>query len=285
MEATLKIALLGSSGWVAHYLAPALRQRIAGAHLIGTYKTRKPDFDFPLFALTNSDHDAVISMLERENVSAVVNLTRGESEIDFAMHQRLIDYGNRKDASYFYLSSFNACDSQLTRDHEESELPSAQSDYGKFKARCERALTADSKRFAIFRFSSIHGWNPSRLSRTENFLQKLAAGQRRVVSTGIVQNRAAVTDLAAMIAAVVETRREGVFHLGTTDASEEVDFLKRMARAFGQDEGLIEPGKPDPTNANMVPGKILSLGGEFRRMEADTIFAALNTPELQKYKK
>ena len=282
----MKIALLGSSGWVAHYLVPALRKRIAGVQLIGTYRTRKPDFDFPLFALANSDHDSVISLLERENVSAVINLTRGESDVDFLSHQRLIEYGNRKNANYFYISSFNACDSQIAHAHDESEPPSAQSDYGKFKARCERALMENSKRFAIFRFSSIHGWDPNRPSRTENFLKKLAAGEGRVVSTGIIQNRAAVSDLAGMIAAVVERRGEGVFHLGTADASEEVDFLRRMARAFGYDEGLIEAGKPAPSNANMVPGKILSLcGEEFRRTEEDTIAEVLKMPELRRYLK
>jgi dTDP-4-dehydrorhamnose reductase len=254
--------------------------------IIGTYNKRKPVFNFPLVALSNTDQDQVLELLEREQVTAVVNMTRGEDEIDFTMHRKLIDFGNSHGVHYFYASSFNACDAQLAEDHRESELPSAQSDYGKFKARCEQALMSDSKRFAIFRFSATHGWAPNRCARTEDFLKKVSSGEKVTVHQGIMQNRTAVTDLAGMMAAVIVAKGEGVFHLGTVDASDEIDFLRRLAREFGYDDSLVIPGDASPTNANMVPGKILRMfGNEFFRTETDTITSVGRVPELAPYRR
>ncbi len=277
----MKIAIIGCSGWIAHYLALALPGRAQRASIIGTYNSRKPSISFPTVSLSNADHDQMLDLLEREEVTSIVNMTRGEGEVDFAMHRKLIDFGNSHGVHYSYASSFNACDAQLEHDHNESELPSAQSEYGKFKTRCEQALSSLSKKFAIFRFSATHGWAPNRCARTEEFLKKIASGEKVIVPQGIIQNRTAVSDLAAMMAAVIATHGEGVFHLGTVDASDEVEFLKKLANEFGHDPSLVLAGDPMPTNANMVPGKVFTMfGEEFRRTERNTLLTVGKIPEL-----
>ncbi len=281
-----KIALLGCSGWVSFYLASALKQRIAHATLVGTYANKPPASGIMARQLPNANAAGILAYLEWEEVDAVVNLTRGETEEDFHFHQKLIEFCNGKGLGHYYCSSFNACDAQLAHDHDESELPQAQSDYGKFKARCERALLESSKQHAIFRFSASHGWAPNRIARTEEFLKKLAAGESISVHRGIIQNRTAVTHLAEMMAAVIAKEATGIFHLGTTDASDEIDFLRRLAFIFGHDPEAIIPGEDSPTNANMVPGKILQIfGRELERTEADTLSAVANMPGLAKYKR
>jgi dTDP-4-dehydrorhamnose reductase len=252
--------------------------------LVGTYANKPPAHEINACRIPNQNPSEIFAYLEKYHTKAVVNFTRGEAEADFVFHQKLVQFANVNHVSYFYCSSFNACDAQLSHDHHESELPNAQSDYGKFKARCERELRDASGRFAIFRFSATHGWAPNRIARTEEFLQKLVRKETVTVHRGIVQNRTAVPDLASMMAAVIAVDETGVFHLGTVDTSEEMDFLRNMASAFGHDPSLVVPGASSPTNANMVPGKILELfDKEFERRETETIATVARTPELQQY--
>lgn len=281
----MKIILMGCSGWISHYLASAIMKRAPLSSIIGTYKTRRPTFDFPLVSLSNADHHRMLDLLEHEEPTAIVNMTRGESDSDFAAHKKLIEFSNVNGIHYFYTSSFNACDAQLSYDHLETELPAASSEYGKFKASCERALLETSKKFATFRFSATHGWAPNRCARTEEFLKKIIAGEKIVTPSGIIQNRTAVNDLAEMMAAVVIAGGEGIFNLGTSDASDEIDFLRRLATEFGYDGNVVVSGEPTPTNANMIPEKIYKMfGGEFYRTEADTIAKVARMPELDRYK-
>ena len=281
----MKTILMGCSGWISHYLASEFTKRAPAASMVGTYHKKKPAFDFPMMALSISDHHRMLDLMTREEPTAIVNLTRGESEADFNLHKKLIEFSNSGGTHYVYASSFNACDAQLVEDHLETELPSAASEYGKFKASCERALLESAKKFAIFRFAATHGWAPNRPSRTESFLKKIASGEKVVTPRGIIQNRTAVNDLAAMMAAIVVAGGEGIFHLGTSDASDEVDFLQRLAAEFGYDRDVVVPGEHLPTNANMVPGKIYKMfGDEFRRTESDTILQVASMPELSPYR-
>ena len=281
----MKIIVMGCSGWIAHYLASEFKKRAPAASMVGTYHTKKPAFDFPMMALSNSDHHRMLDLMTREEPTAIVNLTRGESEADLNLHKKIIEFSNSSGTYYVYASSFNACDAQLVEDHVETELPSATSEYGKFKASCERALLESAKKFATFRFASTHGWAPNRLSRTESFLKRIASGEKVVTPRGIKQNRTAVNDLAAMMAAIVVAGGEGIFHLGTFDSSDEVDFLQRLAAEFGYDRNVVVPGEHVPTNANMVPGKIyMMFCDEFRLTESDTIAQVARMPGLSRYR-
>ncbi len=113
---------------VASYLAPALKSRLSNIRLVGTYANSPPAAgDIFASRLPNQDPAAILTFLEKQETQAIVNLTRGETEADFLLHQKLIDFTNQHSLPYFYCSSFNACDAQLAHDHHESELPDAQS--------------------------------------------------------------------------------------------------------------------------------------------------------------
>ncbi|MCB0385055.1 MAG: sugar nucleotide-binding protein, partial [Bdellovibrionales bacterium] len=230
----------------------------------------------------NSDS---LPIVEEVRPDYFLHLARGEEEEDFVFHQNLIPMLNRLGVHYSYASSFNAVDSNTESDHMENEPAHAQTDYGKFKARCEKELMEKSQSYAIFRFSAVHGWAPGRVSRTEAFLQKLQAGEKVTVDRGVLQNRPYVGHLAAMMIDVILAEGQGVFHLGPQDASEELDFLSTIAQEFGYSQDQILKGQLTPVNAFMIPGKIFDmLGDRWRLSEEETIRKVVATPELQKYR-
>ena len=275
--------VLGASGWVGHYLVPELAARNPGAEVIAVYGKRAPAFPAgPGIRLVQAEGDfaALLSLLPP---ATLVHLGRGEEEKDFGEHRRLIEVTNKKGGRYLYASSFNAVDGVLDRAHEEGDPPGSRTDYGRFKARCEEELARVCERWAAFRFAATHGWAPNREARTQGFLRQLQAGQPVKVHKGVRQNRSFVGDLAAQIAMLAgEPGADGVFHLGTRDASEELHFLRRLALAFGYPEELVVEDGVSECNAEMVVGKLRALFPNYELpSESDTLAKVAAQPELK----
>ncbi|MGZ3695987.1 MAG: sugar nucleotide-binding protein, partial [Bdellovibrionota bacterium] len=226
--------------------------------------------------------------LEKLPPATVINLNRGEEAADFALHRRIIEIQNRNSSRYIYASSFNAVDAELSRPHHENDPAASQSVYGKFKARCEQELLKTCGRPLAFRFAATHGWAPNRMARTQEFLEKLRKGENIIVTKGILQNRSFVGDLAEQIATLsLADQAQGIFHLGTSDFSEEIDFLKKMAQAFGYDASQVIAGEANQCNAVMLMERLPSLlsHGDALPTEAETISKVSSQLELASYRK
>jgi len=211
-------------------------------------KDKNPEAQFIKIA----DNSECINLISDLKPTHFLNLSRGETDQDFAMHQECIKRCNKLEIRYGYASSFNACDNQLIDDHLEAEKSNAKSAYGIFKAKCEEELFSRGKKFCIFRFSATHGFASNRIARTEDFLKKLKNGEKFTVHSGLFQNRTFVGDLAGMMCDVLlDSDSQGIFHLGTYDKSEEVDFFKKMAKKFGYSGERVVIGTPTPINASI----------------------------------
>ena len=183
------------------------------------------------------------------------------------------------------MSSSNALDGDPSRPHEENELANGGSEYGKYKAECEEFLYEHNPSACIIRFPATHGYAPNRIARTETFLQKLKKGETVPVARGIYQNRPFVGHLAKMMSKVIFDKHSGVFHLGTKEQSEEYDFLRRVALAFGYDEVQLSEGEQYDFHMTVYPKRIYELyGSEFELSEEDTIRQLKNCNDLKFYR-
>ncbi len=168
----------------------------------------------------------------------------------------------------------------------EDRPPRSVSPYGIFKGQCEANLARVGGEWLALRFASVQGWVPHKPTRNEKFLRRLAAGEKVVVDLGIRQNRLAADLLVEALRQLVKDRVRGVVHLGTTDASDELDFLRAEAAAFGWDPAQVVPGAPRHVNLDCRPERIFQLYGDrFRRREADTQTFLASHPGLQRWRK
>jgi len=279
-----KILILGSSGWISHYLITSLKKHFGDCQILGSCVNHRPEHDIDFFKASSSQIEIIDEQINIFSPTIVINMTRGEDDGGFALHEYLIDSSKSSGFHYNYFSSFNALDANLESEHYEDELPNASSDYGKFKAKCENELTNSAENYSIFRFGATHGWAPNRHSRTESFLETMLSGESITVDTGVLQNRLATNHMADMMAAVLLKKGEGVFHFGAIDGSEEVEFLRNLAESFGHPREQIITGKENLCNALMIPERTLQLiGKEYEKSEEDTIFAVRHMIRLAPY--
>ena len=279
-----KILMLGSSGWIAHYLIPSLQKHISDCNILGSRVNNTSEHAIENFVATSSELDIIDQKISSFKPDIIINMTRGEDDDAFLMHKYLIDTCKKNNTHYNYFSSFNALDANIAQEHYEDEMPNAQTEYGIFKAKCESELLANGSNFSIFRFGATHGWAPNTKSRTELFLEHMLSGESLPVDTGILQNRLATNHMADMMAAVLTKNGEGVFHFGAIDGSEEIDFLRDLAESFGHPREQVTTGGTNQCNALMIPERTLQLiGKDYERTQEETIKAVRHMIRLSSY--
>jgi dTDP-4-dehydrorhamnose reductase len=285
------ILILGARSWVGFRIAQALESVHQVSRIIGTssapHESYKSDSKRQPF-VTASSPDEFLHLLRSIRPVIVLNLLRGESRIDFQAHSQLAHACSEMAIRYVYISSALALDGYPTNVSLTEDLPAlSRSSYGQFKAECESHLlriypTSD---WMILRFCSIQGWSPWRPNRNEIFLSKLARGETITVDSGVKQNRLLdIVFASAVVELIFKNESNGVYHLGATSSSDEIDFLRAQAALFGWDEGLVCAGNQREVNLDLSCSRLHDATcGRWRRTEGDTLDGLLAMPDLRRF--
>lgn len=265
-----------------------------GRSIVGTSTTEilaKPPATAGMPPITRADTWRDYERLIRENrPSLVFNLLRGETAAGFDLHVGLARLCADIGCRYIYASSalvFEGHPRGLVLD--EQARPCATTAYGSFKASCEKHLAEvhPDGDWQVLRFSSIQGWSPWKPSRNEVFLSKLSKGEGIRVDTGIIQNRLLDQDFARQVAEIaVMPAAKGILHLGTDDSSEEIDFLRRVALAFGWPVESIKAGPAKDCHIALACDRVHALTrGAWHRTEDETIEGLLREQNLAHFRR
>lgn len=281
------VVILGARSWIGFRLAQAFAEQ--SVQVVGTSSAAPagpPSVAAGMPELeVAGDAQAFAGLIRRRRPAVVFNLLRGEDAAGLEAHAQVARLCAEMGCRYVYASSalvFEGHAPGLLLD--ESATPCATTPYGAFKAACETLLQRDHPGgdWQILRFASIQGWSPWKPSRNEAFLTRVARGETVDVSTGIVQNRMLDTDFARQVRDnALLPRARGVMHLGTDDASEELDFLRRVADAFGWPPDRVRAGQPKDCHIALDGARThLLTANRWRRTEAQTIHGLLREPAL-----
>lgn len=278
------ILLLGSSGWVAHYVIPDLIK--LNYKVIGISKNNIPLHNIENYNIDISDQN-FIEKVKNIECSAVINMLHSKDyEHSFNIHTELTNYCKSSNKHYTYMSSSNAIDGDVSKPHYEIDKAFGATEYGRYKAKCEHYLYKNMPEALIIRFPATHGYAPNRFARTEEFLMKLKSGEAYTCARGIFQCRPYVGHLSKMITKAVFEKESGIFHMSTIDESEEFEFLQKVAEAFGYSKDMVISGEEMKWNMSIFPKKIFEkYGDEYKFSESDTIKMLSHCPVLAKYKK
>ncbi len=275
---------MGAGSWLGYLLAT--QENATGAQVMGTIHRQRPMAMPASIKLTPAEKAAdYLALADECKPDIVANLLRGEDEAGYATHVGMADHCRKHGLLYIYFSSVLALDGYQGVALSEQLPARSFSPYGQFKARCEGYLHGLGGEALVIRFASAQGWAPHKPTRNEVFLGKISRGETITVDTGVIQNRLPADWLIEAVRELAQKRITGVVHLGATDASEELDFLRREAAAFGWDPHQVVSGQPRPVNLNCRPERIFQVSGQrFQRSERDTLDFLLNHPGLQRWR-
>ncbi len=249
------ILVLGSASWLGSLLLS--KKELNFNTIVGTFFNVKLFFDSHVSlakASTLADYEAILAT---HKFDIIINFLRGENDEGFAIHKAMLSHCESHSSYYLYCSSALALDAYTNTDLKDDLLAKSNSPYGMFKAKCERLLYDSTIDWSILRFSSLQGYCAHKQVRNEVFLSKLKKGETIKVDKNIVQNRMVADDAVDIIVEIIKNRKKGIVHLGTSDSSDEIDFLKRQAELFGYDSGLIvQSDKNRNVNLNCIPSQL-----------------------------
>lgn len=275
--------VLGAASWLGYLLVDQLAS-IPRYRVFGSLHIQQPNLPASVTFFRAGRSREYIKALEQYQPEVIVNFLRGEDSEGAAINDAVINYCSVNNGHYVYASSALALDGYEDILLSEDLLGKSKSIYGRFKAACEAAILKGNITCSIIRFSSVQGWVPHKVTRTESFLRKMRAGEAVQVDRGVVQNRMVADLLVEAIEEIIHSTAEGVFHFGTTDASEEYHFLRNLAITFGYDSDRVIAGSQKDINISLLPGKnVKQLAGKFCQTEADTLSYLRNLSALSAY--
>ena len=281
------VLILGARSWIGFRLTEAILKNHAQAVILGTTTSQnlksiqKTHADFE-FAQSSDDFKKI---LKQKNYSTVINLLRGEDASGLEIHRQVATECFKAGVRYVYASSALALDGYDFNQILTEDLPAKSiTPYGQFKGACEDYLKDiyPNEDWLALRFSSIQGWSPWKPSRNEAFLTKLKQAQVVKVSRGIKQNRLYDEIFAqAVVQLINQPTSRGIFHLGTVDQSEEIDFLQAVAKTFGYAESGVQADGERKVNLSLSGDRLhQATANQWCQTEAQTLAALVQEPHL-----
>lgn len=267
-----RILVLGSASWLGSlFLDKISAQKF---EITATYFNTYLKFQEPVNLVESKLIKDYSVFLEEIQPKIIVNFLRSDNSKELAIHEHIVHYcKNNKDCHYLFSSSVLALDGHKEVPLTEDLLASSTSEYGIFKEKCERLLYDVSFNWSILRFSSLQGFCRHKIIRNEMFLRQLHSGENIRVDQKVFQNRLFANDAVEIIFRIIKYKLTGIIHIGATDCSDEIDFLRKQAALFGYDQGrVMSKNYVRNANLNCIPHKIFKIYNDSKFFnEADTL--------------
>lgn len=220
-----KVLLIGGSGFVGNTVAEALRKDYQIITTAG-HKETKADYCLPA-----ADTKLLIQILERENPKIVVSSIRGEFKAQMSFHSKLADWLAGKDKRLLYISTANVFDGDMSRPWTETDTPIPKSDYGVFKRDCELMMSRLlENRLMIFRPSTVWDFDSPRTRILEAHSR---SGEAHSTAANHMVNVTYAKQIGEYARYVLDNALSGIFHIGTTDTVDYLDFEKSVCESLG----------------------------------------------------
>ncbi|MDD9269366.1 sugar nucleotide-binding protein [Paenibacillus sp. GCM10023248] len=248
----MKTIIFGVSGTVGK----ALTKDLAVKHhdVYGSYHSNIPSFlpSDRSIQLAIADLDLLDTFLHEVKPDFVVMALRGDYAKQLQFHVRTADYLRHAGGRMVLCSTSNVFDASIDSPHYEEDLPSAASDYGRFKAECEKVLAellAD--KLIIARIPALYGRDTP---RTNELRQQLQTGEPIKLYSNLYSTRNTDHHLALQLIYLMEHELTGIYHLGTADSMNHAEFTRKLLTRWGYHDAVCEVLKQD-TFHSVIPDR------------------------------
>lgn len=231
-----RILILGGSGFIGNAIYKEL------CSYFDTHATYFSESDF-----FESNHQFHQYDIETENIEVllqtlrpkiIISALRGNFDAQIAAHFSIIDYILRNDCKLIFISSANVFDAFTNFPSYEYDKTLSQSIYGRFKIKIENALLRlPNNKYNIVRLPMVFGQASPRIKEIKTLISLNEAIE---VFPNVVINVTDILKLTQQIHYLINRKKQGVFHLGSTDLVHQRDFISDICEVLGFDNPLFK---------------------------------------------
>ena len=217
------ILILGGSGFIGNSLYKELAPYY---YTFGTYNKSVRFRDNNNFFSYDIEKGGLKFILNQIKPKLIISSLRGDFNSQLEIHHYLSSYVLANDCRIIYLSSANVFDSFQHYPSYEYDKTLSKSIYGHFKIKIENLLMKlPIGKFVIIRMPMIFGINSPRTTEIDESIMKDNAIE---VFPNTIINVNSDIRLSQQIHYLINHRKSGIFHLGSTDLISHYDFIKTI---------------------------------------------------------
>lgn len=261
-----KLLIFGSSGLVGRAI---IKECSKNYQIYGTYQTTNPPLPIENQIKFNINEISKLKeIITTIQPDYIISSLRGDFSLQLQFHQELAKLIKHTDTKLYYFSTANVFDGDYSKHHNELDTPLAQSEYGKFKIKCEQLLKNTLiERAIIIRIPQVWGLNSPRI---KDIQEKLSANSPISGISNLSCNHITDVALAKQLHHIIQQNIEGIFHLGSTDMMTHADFIQKILldrdivtiEVFNQEDQLYHFGLTSirseiPTNLSITNKEII----------------------------
>jgi len=233
----MKVLIFGASG----YAGRAIAQKLEGNHEVyGTYYSQTEQYcdNNKMFRCELGDTDIAESILDCVRPQIIISCLRGDFQLQLAAHNQIADYlSGTKDGKIIYISTANVFDAKKEKPHYELDKTDSETDYGNFKIECEQMLQDKlGDRCIIIRVPQILGKDCPRILK---LIEDTKSNTPIVTYPNFHINYTTNIQIAEWIEYMIEKELDGIFHIGTKDTCDYMQFQLELSKVLGLNEPVF----------------------------------------------
>jgi dTDP-4-dehydrorhamnose reductase len=234
----MKVLIFGASG----YAGRAITHKLEEEHEVcGTYHTKIKQYghSFRMLRYELGDTDSLKSILDCVHPQIIISSLTGDFQLQLAAHDQIVDYLlENKKGKIIYISTANVFDARKVQPHSELDETCSETEYGNFKIKCERMLQEKLRdRCIIIRIPQIWGKDCPRILK---LIEDTKNNTPIVTYPNFYVNYTTNIQIAEWMEYIIKEDLSGVFHIGTKDTYDYMQFQMELSKTLGLNEPIFE---------------------------------------------
>ena len=222
-----RILILGASGFIGNAIYKELTSYF---DVYGTYHTANKALDYNnVMFKFDVEKDNINDTLNKVNPNYIISSLRGPFKDQLRVHQETLNYTlSAVNCKIIYLSTVNVFDGKGKFPSYENDSLLADSQYGKYKVRQEKAINKlPNSKFTILRLPLVLGVNSPRI------IQLKEASKNKTdfeVYPNLIISVTTANKIAQQVHYIINKNLNGIFHLSSNDMIHHLELFEELSK-------------------------------------------------------
>lgn len=219
-----KMLILGASGLIGRALIAECQNKF---DIYGTYHSTQTTLpDEKQFQVHITQIEQLKQLIQTIKPDVIISCLRGDLDQQLFFHKELAVQIKNSESIVYFFSTANVFDGDFSKHHTEMDKPTATSEYGQYKIKCENVLSNElGERAVTIRIPQIWGKESPRLRSLQ---QSIHTKQAIEVYRNLECNNLLDSQLAKQLDYIIQNELTGIFHLGARDMMSHEAFYKKV---------------------------------------------------------